>query len=330
MVTRTHGGGPPGRAATPGRAGGRAGTRAAGVLSAVLVSALLAGASAGCATSAPRRAGAGTLSVIAAENTWGSLAAQLGGDRVRVTSIVDRPGADPHDYEPTAADARAVATATLIIVNGLGYDPWASRLDAANPGRGRTRLDIGALVGAPAGSNPHRWYSPADVRTVIDAITAAYQSADPAGAEYYGQLHDTLLGTGMRRYFDLIAQIRARFAGTLVGASESIFAMLAPALGLDLLTPAAFLAAISQGNEPTAADKATIDAQIATGAIQVYVYNSQNATPDIQAQVAAATAAGIPVATITETPTPAGATFQDWQADQLAALAGALAAGTGR
>src|SRR5690348_13907005 len=62
------------------------------------------------------------INVVAAENFWGSLAAQLGGSHVKVTSIIDNPEADPHDYEPTAADARAVAAARLTIVNGVGYD----------------------------------------------------------------------------------------------------------------------------------------------------------------------------------------------------------------
>jgi zinc/manganese transport system substrate-binding protein len=106
--------------------------------------------------------------------------------------------------------------------------------------------------------------------------------------------------------------------------------MLSPATGLDLRTPAAFLTAISEGTDPSAADKATIDAQIKTKQIKVYVYNSQNATPDIQAQVKAAKAQGIPVTTITETLTPAGASFQQWQVAQLDALQKALAQAPGK
>ena len=140
----------------------------------------------------------------------------------------------------------------------------------------------------------------------------------------------TYLSHGLARYDQLIASIRAKYAGTPVGASESIFAALAPALGLRLLTPPSFLTAISEGTEPTAADKQTIDHQIATHQIKVYVYNSQNATPDVQAQVQAARAAGIPVTTITETLVPATATFQAWQVSELEALQAALAKATGR
>jgi zinc/manganese transport system substrate-binding protein len=180
------------------------------------------------------------------------------------------------------------------------------------------------------GGNPHRWYNPDDVRKVIDAITADLTKADPASAAFFGKQHDLVLNTNLRPYFDAIAQIKARYAGTPVGASESIFSMIAPATGLKLVTPEGFLTAITEGSDPSARDKATIDAQIKGRQIKVYVYNSQNATPDVQAQVAAAKANGIPVATITETLSPAGASFQDWQVAQLTALAQALATATGK
>ena len=114
-----------------------------------------------------------------------------------------------------------------------------------------------------------------------------------------------------------------------VGASESMFALMAPALGLDLLTPPSFLTAISEGTDPTAADKAAVDQQIRYRQIKVYVYNSQNATPDIQRQIEEARSAGIPVATITETLVPAGASFQAWQVGELRGLAAALAQAAG-
>jgi zinc/manganese transport system substrate-binding protein len=116
--------------------------------------------------------GATPIDVVAAEDFWGSIAAQLGGRYVRVTSIIDNPGADPHDYEPTAGDGRTVATARYVIANGLGYDPWITKLADANPDPDRAVLDIGQHLGLQAGDNPHRWYFPGDVDRVIDRISA--------------------------------------------------------------------------------------------------------------------------------------------------------------
>ncbi|GIH20477.1 ABC transporter substrate-binding protein [Rugosimonospora africana] len=289
---------------------------------------LAAAALSACSTTAPGASssgGSGVITVVAAENFWGSLAQQLGGSHVKVTSIINNPDSDPHDYEPTAADGRDIAGAKLAIVNGVGYDAWATKLAEANPSSSRTTLTVGDLVGAKDGDNPHRWYNPDNVRQVIDQITADYKKIDPADASFFTTQHDTVINQNLKAYFDAIASIKATYSGTPVGASESIFAMLSPALGLNLLTPPAFLTDISEGGDPSAQDKATIDHQIKSKQIKLYVYNSQNATPDVQAQVNEAKAAGIPVSTITETLTPAGASFQDWQVAQLNALRQALA-----
>ncbi|HEY3924055.1 MAG TPA: zinc ABC transporter substrate-binding protein [Acidothermaceae bacterium] len=280
----------------------------------------------GCATNhvAPQDAPGAPLHVVAAENFWGSIATQLGGDKVDVQSIITNPDTDPHDYDPSAADARDIAKANVVIENGIGYDPWVSKLLAADHVSEQHVINVGTLVGVADGGNPHRWYNPTDVHTVIAAITAAYKAADPADATYFANQQGNYETTGLAKYNSVIDQIKTTYAGTPVGASESIFAMIAPALGLNLLTPPTFLRAISEGTDPTSADKQTIDNQIKTHAIKVYVYNSQNATPDVQAQVDEAKAAGIPVTTITETLSPASATFQDWQVAQLVALQAAL------
>jgi zinc/manganese transport system substrate-binding protein len=279
----------------------------------------------GCTTSVRRVTFLdGPPRVVAAENFWGSIATQLGGDKVGVESIITNPDTDPHDYDPSATDARALANANVVIENGIGYDPWVSKLLAADHVSDQHVINVGTLLGIADGGNPHRWYNPTDVHTVIAAITAAYAAADPADAKYFAAQQKNYETKSLAQYTSLINQIKTTYAGTPVGASESIFAMIAPALGLDLLTPPAFLRAISEGTDPTSADKQTIDNQIKTHTIKVYVYNSQNATPDVQAQVDEAKAAGIPVTRITETLSPASATFQDWQVAQLLALQTAL------
>ncbi|UWE10368.1 metal ABC transporter solute-binding protein, Zn/Mn family [Actinacidiphila bryophytorum] len=279
----------------------------------------------------PGTAGGGrTIQVVAAENFWGSIASQLGGGHVKVTSIINNPDADPHDYEPTAGDARTVAGAQYTIVNGIGYDSWADKLLAANPGAVRTDLKVGDLVGIKPGGNPHRWYSPGDVHRVVEQITADYKKLDPADAADFDKLKNTFETQTLAPYNQLISGIKAKYAGTPVGASESIVSPLADGLGLKMLTPDSFLSAISEGTDPTAHDKVLIDQQIKGRQIKVYVYNSQNATPDVQQQVKEAKAEGIPVATVTETLTPAGASFQDWQVRQLQGIQQALAQATGK
>lgn len=296
----------------------------------------LAGLLAGCATTPPAGSGAdqstrdAKITVVAAENFWGSIAAQVGGERVTVHNIIASPDADPHDYEPTAADGRAVATAQYVIANGVDYDPWVANLVDANPAPRRTVLTVGDLVGVEEGGNPHRWYSPDDVHRVIDQIAADYQRIDPTNADYFDQQKRAYETQGLARYNQLITEIKSKYGGTPIGASESIVTPLAEDLGLTIATPQSFLDAVSEGADPTGADKITVDQQIETKQIKIFVFNSQNSTPDVAALVTAAKNQGIPVATVTETPIPPTASFQDWQVEQLRGIEQALSQATAR
>ena len=288
----------------------------------------------GCQTTPPAdsstSSGPRTISAVASINAWGSILSQLGGTHVKTTSIITNPNTDPHDYEPTPADGRSIANAALVVENGVGYDTWAAKTVAATGRPDQLVINVGQLVGVADGGNPHRWYSPADVDRVADAITADLKRADPSDAAYFDGRRHAFEVTGLATYHRLIAQLKAKYAGTPVGASESIFAPLAQALGLNLITPATFLKAISEGTDPSAQDKTTIDAQLAGRKLKVYVLNSQNETPDVASQVREARQHDIPVTSVTETLSPANASFQDWQVAQLRSLAAALARATGR
>jgi len=296
-----------------------------------LVVALAVGAI-GCASGTSTGSAAGgsaKVTAVAAEDMWGNLLGQLGGDRVAVSSIISDPGVDPHDYDAKPSDSAAVADARLVVVNGVGYDEWASKLVGANPSSGRVVVDVGQVVGAKQGDNPHRWYVPADVHRVVAAMASALKKVDPAGSALYDAQAARLESEGLKTYDEQVARIRAASTGTPIAISESIFAGMADALGLKVLTPLSFSDAVAEGNEPTAQDKGTVDRQISEHQIAVFVYNSQNATPDVRSLANAADKAGIPVVAVTETLSPRGATFQDWQQGQLSALEGALAKATG-
>ncbi|MBV8712620.1 MAG: zinc ABC transporter substrate-binding protein [Solirubrobacterales bacterium] len=288
----------------------------------------VAAAMSGCGgTSAASATG---VRIIAAENFWGSIAMQIGGSKASVQSIITNPAQDPHSYEPTAQDARALATAQLAIVNGVGYDPWAPRLLAANPDSQRIVLNVGDQFGLHEGDNPHRWYEPTEVEAVAKDIAGDLSKLDPTNADYYTRQLSTFESSGLAPYHRLIARIARRYAGTSVGASESIFALLAPALRLELATPPSFMKAISEGTEVSAQDTITTQEQMTRHQIKVWIYNPQNATPQIQRLNALARAGHIPIATVTETLFPATASFEQWQVAQLQNLERALHEATGR
>jgi zinc/manganese transport system substrate-binding protein len=293
------------------------------VIKTLLIGTLLSSALAACGAPAAGAGSGNTLQVIAGENFWGTIAAQLGGSHVSVTSIVSNPNTDPHEYESSATDARAFATADYVVLNGAGYDAWAGKLLSANPNRNRMVFTVADLLNKKPGDNPHFWYNPDWVDTVADKITADYRALDSADAAYFTQQREAL-ATALKPYHDAIAQIHAGSSGVPVGSTESIFVYMAQALGLNLISPPEFMQAISEGIDPPAQTVAQFQDQISHRQIKVLIYNTQTSTPITDNLKQMATRNGIPVVGISETVQPATATFQDWQTKQLAALKAAL------
>jgi len=277
---------------------------------------------AGCGTPASSTSST-TLQVVAGQNFWGSIAAQLGGTHVSVTSIVTNPNADPHDYESSPKDARAFATANYVILNGAGYDGWASKLLAGNPNQGRTVFTVAELLHKTAGDNPHFWYNPTWVDQVADRITADYQVLDSGDSGYFSQQR-AALRSALQPYHDRIAKIRSSFSGVPVGATETIFVYLASALGLNLISPPEFMKAVAEGNDPPAQTVAEFHDLVAGKRIKVLVYNVQTSTNITEDLKRLATDNGIPVVGVSETLQPVDATFQEWQDAQLLTLQNAL------
>lgn len=263
------------------------------------------------------------LNVLAGENFWGSIATQLGGNRVTVNSIVNDPNADPHEYTSNADDARLFAKADYVILNGAGYDSWAQKLIDANPVTGRKVFTVADLLGKKEGDNPHFWYNPTYVEQVSDQITKDLQVLDPADSSYFTQQRSAF-ETALSSYHARINEIKTKFAGQKIGATESIFVYMANALGLDLISPPEFMQAVSEGNDPPASSVVAFQQQVKQKQITVLVYNVQTATNVTNTIKQIASQQNIPIVGVSETIQPADASFQDWQTAQLLVLQNAL------
>ena len=274
---------------------------------------------------APAASSGKVLHIVAAENFWGSLVSQLGGDRVQVLSIVSDPNADPHEYESNTTDARAVANADYVIVNGAGYDSWMDKLLSTGGNPNRKVLKVATLLGKKEGDNPHFWKSPAYVNQVVAQMEQDLIAADPANADYYKQQYATLQSS-LAGYQNQIAAIKQQYAGTKVGATEDIFVYFADAAGLDLISPPAFILAVGEGNDPSPSSIVAFQNQIKQKQIKVLVYNEQTVTPVTESIKSLATAQNIPIVPISETIQPPTAPFQDWMSAEVTGLQNALQA----
>ena len=264
-----------------------------------------------------------TIQIVAAENFWGSLVSQIGGTHVKVLSIVSDPNADPHEYESNAENARAFAMADYIIVNGAGYDSWANKLIGAGVKSNCKILNVAELLGKKEGDNPHFWYDPNYVNLTVKHMEEDLISIDPADEAYYKQNYANLQ-LSLSKYQNRTAEIKKQFGGTKVAATESIFAYLANATGLDLVSPPTFTQAVAEGNDPPAESIVQFETQLKSKNVSVLVYNQQTATPITNNMKKLATEEGMSVIGITETIQPPDVSFQDWMNSELISLQNAL------
>jgi len=261
------------------------------------------------------------LPVLAVENFYANLVQQIGGQCVSVTTILNDPDADPHEFEPTVADVRAFQGAQLVIENGLGYDDFADKI-IETMSQKPVIVRAGDVVGLEVGANPHVWYSAGYVDQIKSAMLTSLKQAKPDASAYF-DAQAAAVDQSFTTYRQLIAQIDGQFNGTPVGTTESIFLDMSYSTGLKVITPPGFLAA-AEDAEPAAQDIAAFQDQLKNKQIQVLVYNVQTVTPTTEQLKELARQNNIPVVGVSETLPVGFQTFQGWQAGQLQLLLNAL------
>ena len=264
------------------------------------------------------------IQIVAAENFYGDIAQQLGGDHVSVTSILSDPNVDPHEYESNVQDGIAIAKAAIVIKNGEDYDTWIDKLISASPNKNRVVLTGADIATHKLEDNPHIWYGIDNVKEVAQKITDSLKQQDSADAAEYDQnlaTFDNSL-TPIQQKMDAI---KSKYNGTPVALTETIYLYQTQAMGLNVLTPHAFEQAIAEGNDPSADDVAKANDQITQKQVKVLIYNAQTVTPVTTNLQNEAKVKNIPFVTVTET-MPTTKHYQSWMMDQLTNLENALQA----
>ncbi|RAS37892.1 metal ABC transporter solute-binding protein [Paraburkholderia bryophila] len=264
------------------------------------------------------------IPVVAAENFYGDVVQQLGGDRVDVTSILSNPDQDPHLFEASPKTARALQHASLVVYNGADYDPWMAKLLAASKGSKRVTIVAADLTGKKGGDNPHLWYDPATMPKVARAVSEALVAADPA--------HKSAYDANLAKFLDSlkpidakVADLRGRYAGVPVTATEPVFGYMSDAIGLSMRN-LRFQLATMNDTEASAADIAAFERDLREKRVRVLIYNSQATEALTKRMLKLAQQSKVPSMSVTETE-PAGKTYQTWMLTQLDALNAALIAG---
>jgi zinc/manganese transport system substrate-binding protein len=294
-------------------------------VAAVIVVALAGLALTGCA-SRPA-ASHGMIVAVGAENQYTSVIAQIGGRYVSATSVMSNPNTDPHSFEASAQLANTISTALLVVQNGLGYDSFMSKIEAASPSSARTVIVAQKVLGLPDSTrNPHLWYSPETMPAVAASIAAALSKIAPSHRAYFAA-HLATFDRSLTTWTDALTAFRSAHPSVAVATTEPVADYLLEAAGTKNLTPWPLQAAIMNDTDPAPQDVAIQNALFTGNRVKVFLYNQQ-VTDSITARyLALAKANHVPVVGVYETMPTDGFTYQTWMEAELAALDRAVSEG---
>lgn len=237
------------------------------------------------AFASPARA-AGALEVVASFSIIGDFVKNVGGDRVNVTTLVG-PNGDVHVYAPAPADAKKIADAKLLVINGLGLEGWLPRLVQSSGGKAPITVATNGIAPLRQGSDadPHAWQSVANAKIYVANISDALVAADPVDAEafranaarYAAEL-DALDGE-VRAAVAQIPPARRKVIST-----HDAFGYFAASYGIEFVAPTG----VSTEAEPSARDVAKIISQINSAKIPA-VFLENFGDPRLVSRIAAET-----------------------------------------
>jgi zinc/manganese transport system substrate-binding protein len=288
--------------------------------------AVTAAALSGC-SAAPSQVTAsstGVIIAVGAENQYANVISQIGGKYVQVTAVESNPNTDPHTFEASPAVARVIGSAALIVQNGVGYDSFMDKVEAAVPATGRKIINVQHLLGLPDSTpNPHLWYKTTTMPAVARALAADLSALQPSHAAYF-HARQRAFDRSLQPWYRALAQFKANYPAAPIATTEPVGDYMLQAAGTKDLTPFSFQADIMNGVDPAPQDVALQDSFFSGHRVKAFVYNQQVTDSLTESFLSSAHRYGIPVVGVYET-MPAGLRYQSWMLAETRALQRAVA-----
>lgn len=254
------------------------------------------------------------ISVVAAENMYGDIARQLGGDAVKVDIILNNPDQDPHLFELTASVGTMIHQADLVIINGLGYDGWIDRLLTKHHFKPEQIISIQSLLHRQDGDNPHLWYDLQSAKMLSVQLEKSYSRINPQQQSFFIQQLNRF-NASLSPLELHIQKIRNMYPNIRVAATEPVFGLMAHQLGF-IMQEEPYQWSVMNGGEPTPRQVAQFEQDLKIHQIQILFYNEQVVTPATEQLKKIAQQAHVPLVGVSEM-MPPHLTYQEWIAHVL-------------
>ena len=268
----------------------------------------------GCSNKQNSTSQSNKISIVTTTNVYSDIAKNIVGKYGTATAIIDKSSVDPHDFDPTTADAKKVAQANIIVANGLGYDSWMNKLAKSVD---KKPVLVGEdLMGLKSGNNPHIWYNLDMPTKYVDYLVKRLSKLDKKHAAYFKENGEKYLAK-----IDKIKQLAQANKGDQkpVFVSEPVFDYALQEAGYKI-GDKEFEEAIENGTDPSPKTINEMNNSIKQKKIAFFVNNTQASSSTVKSFVKLAKKNNVPVLNVRET-IPNNTTYLAWMKENYQKLA---------
>ncbi len=274
---------------------------------------------AGCSSNGGSSAKSEKINVVTTTDFYGEVAKAVAGDKGKVTSVINNPNVDPHDYNPTTKIGTEVAKANVVVANGVGYDTWMSKLVKDNSKVKYIRVGE-LLMGKKDGDNPHLWYKPETMPKLANALAAKFGKMQPKNKAYFKKNAKKYIDSlkPVNDKIDSLNAIAKKSKSKDVYVSEPVFDYALEAAGFKVGNKK-FEEDTENGVDQAPSTIKNMQAGIKGKKIAFFVFNKQVDSKTVDNMVSLSKKNNVPVLPVTET-LPAGKTYKTWMLSQYTQL----------